>query len=113
MSNNFIDLPTAIQLTRNYRENKDKLVTTEFSDAMCLSETFDASAIRAVLDQPGCVSFRAYYGMKENKQVCMVFVGVNDKNQDIVFVDNPRKNILVEVGSRCPPFCPEDSPLIK
>jgi hypothetical protein len=43
----------------------------------------------------------------------MVFVGVNDKNQDIVFVDNPRKNILVEVGSRCPPFCPEDSPLIK
>jgi hypothetical protein len=113
MSNNFIDLPTAIQLTRKYRENKDKLVTPEFSDAMCLSETFDASAIRAVLDQPGCVSFRAYYGMKENKEVCVVFVGVNDKNEDIIFEDNPAKNILVDNPVKCPPFCPEDSPLAK
>lgn len=113
MSNNFIDLPTAIQLTRNYRENKDKLVTPEFSDAMCLAETFDASAIRAVLDQPGCVAFRAYYGMKENKEVCVVFVGVNDKNEDIVFLNNESPNILVEFGSRCPPFCPEESVLTK
>ena len=113
MSNNLIDLSTAIQLTRNYRENKDKLVTPEFSDAMCLSETFDASAIRAVIDQPGCVAFRAYYGMKENKQVCMVFVGVNDKNEDIVFLNNESPNILVDISSRCPPYCPEESVLTK
>lgn len=111
MSNNFIDLPTAIQLTKNYRENKDKLVTPEFSDAMCLAETFDASAIRAVLDQPGCVSFRAYYGMKENKEVCMIFVGVNDKNEDILFEDDPAKNILVEIGQKCPPLCAEKTAL--
>lgn len=111
MSNNLIDLSTAIQLTRNYRENKDKLVTPEFTDAMCLAETFDASAIRAVLDQPGCVSFRAYYGMKENKEVCMVFVGVNDKNEDIIFLDDPEKNILVEQSQRCPPLCGKDTSL--
>ena len=113
MSNNFIDLPTAIQLTRNYRENKDRLVTPEFSDAMCLSETFDASAIRAVLDQPGCVSFRAYYGMKENKQVCMVFVGVNEKNEDIIYENDQAKNRLVEFAQRCPPVCDVNSPLTK
>ncbi len=113
MSNNLIDLPTAIQLTSNYRKNKDKLVTPEFSDAMCLSETFDASAIRAVLDQSGCVSFRAYYGMKINKEVCVVFVGVNDKNEDIVFLNNESPNTLVEFSSRCPPFCPEESVLTK
>ena len=111
MSNNFIDLPTAIQLTRNYRENKDKLVTPVFSDAMCISETFDASAIRAILDQPGCVAFRAYYGMKENKQVTMIFVGVNDKDQDIV--GEGTANILVDMGQKCPPYCNEDSPLTK
>jgi hypothetical protein len=111
MSNNFIDLPTAIQLTRNYRENKDKLVTPVFSDAMCISETFDASAIRAILDQPGCVAFRAYYGMKENKQVTMIFVGVNDKDQDIV--GEGTENILVDMGQKCPPYCNEDSPLTK
>lgn len=113
MSNNLIDLPTAIQLTKNYRENRDKLVTPEFSDAMCLAETFDASAIRALLDQPGCVAFRAYYGMKENKEVCVVFVGVNDKNEDIVFLNNESQNILLEEGARCPPYCPEESVLIK
>jgi hypothetical protein len=113
MSNNFIDLPTAIALTKRYRENKDRLVAAEFSNAMCIAETFDASAIRAILDQPGCVSFRAYFGMKENKEVCVVFVGVNDKNEDIIFEDDPSKNILVEVGQKCPPFCNEDSPLTK
>jgi hypothetical protein len=113
MSNNFIDLQTAIALTKRYRENKDRLVAAEFSNAMCIAETFDASAIRAILDQPGCVSFRAYFGMKENKEVCVVFVGVNDKNEDIVFVNNESENIILEEAQRCPPNCSEDSPLVK
>ncbi|MFN5423011.1 MAG: hypothetical protein ACK5AO_07080, partial [bacterium] len=112
MSNNFIDLQTAIALTKRYRENKEKLVTPEFSDSMCIAETFDASAIRAVIDQPGCVAFRAYYGMKENKEVCVVFVGVNDKNEDIVFINNESENILVDWAQRCPPNCNEESPLM-
>ncbi|MFN5422858.1 MAG: hypothetical protein ACK5AO_06300 [bacterium] len=113
MSNNLIDLQTAIALTKRYRENKDSLVTPEFSNSMCLAETFDASAIRAVIDQPGCVAFRAYYGMKENKEISLVFVGVNDKNQDILFEDDPSKNILVDLPQKCPPYCNEDSQLAK
>ena len=34
--------------------------------------------------------------MKKEKERVMVFVGVNDKNEDIVFLDDPAKNILVE-----------------
>jgi hypothetical protein len=51
--------------------------------------------------------------MKKDKERFLVFVGVNDKNEDIIFEDDPSKNILVEVGQKCPPFCNEDSPLTK
>ena len=51
--------------------------------------------------------------MKKDKERVLVFIGVNDKNEDIIFEDNPAKNIIVENANRCPPFCPEDSPLIK
>lgn len=43
----------------------------------------------------------------------MVFGGVDDKNQEILFEDDPSKNILVDLPLRCPPFCDEDSPLNK
>ena len=51
--------------------------------------------------------------MKKEKERVMVFFGVNDKNEDIVFEDDPAKNILVDNPSRCPPLCSEDSPLNK
>lgn len=38
--------------------------------------------------------------MKKEKERVMVFVGVNDKNEDIIFEDDPSKNILVEVGQK-------------
>lgn len=51
--------------------------------------------------------------MKKEKERVMVFLGVNDKNENIVFVNNESANILVEDGARCPPYCPEEYVLIK
>ena len=51
--------------------------------------------------------------MKKDKERVLVFIGVNDKNEDMIFLDDPEKNILVDMGQKCPPYCNEDSPLIK
>ena len=42
--------------------------------------------------------------MKKEKERVMVFVGVNDKYEDIVFANNESPNILVEEGARCPAY---------
>lgn len=111
MSNNFIDLNDAIELTKNYRNNKDAMVTPEFKDSMHISETFDAAAIQAILNQPSCVSFRSYFGMKVDKTICLIFVGVDSNNEDIVEGVKYEKGVLVEYGQKCPPLCSIDSPL--
>lgn len=112
MSENYIDLPSAIELTRRYKENKEALVSTEFNDSMHIAETFDASAIQAILNQPGCTHFRAYFGMKEDKKICLVFVGVNDQDYDMVGNQPYGEGIIVEYGRLCPPVCTINSPFL-
>lgn len=108
MANNFIDLQAAVALTKRYRENKDQMVTPDYAGSLHIAETFDATAIKAILDQPGCVEFRAYFGMKEDKKICFVFVGVNEHGEDLV---GGTSDVIVEYGRECPPYCTTSSPL--
>lgn len=107
MSDNFISLQEAKELTKRYRDNFDNIATNDFKNSLSYSETFDADAIRALIEQPGCVSFRVYYGMKEDKKICAILVGVNAQDQDIL---NGAESIIVEKGKICPPNC-IDNPL--
>lgn len=100
MADHFISIETAKEYTARYKENKDKLTTPEFKDAMPYSETFDAEVIRDILNQKGCEGFRTYYGMNEKDEVCVIFVGVDKNNEDIL-----ANKIIVENGVRCPPSC--------
>ena len=59
MSQHFISLGTAKELIGRYRENFEDIPAPEYKDSLKYSSTFDAAAIKAILDQPGCVSFRA------------------------------------------------------
>lgn len=107
MSKNLISLAAAKELTKRYRANLDNVTTAEYAGSLKYSETFDADAIRAILNQPGCVEFRAYYGMKEDKSVCSIFVGVDDTGQDIVSTNIPgAQDIIADWGTVCPPDCP-------
>jgi hypothetical protein len=87
------------------------MVAPDYAQSFHLAETFDAAAIKAILDQPGCVEFRAYFGTKENKSICLVFVGVNDQNDDMVGTEN-NPGVFVEQGKECPPACAAQSPLL-
>lgn len=54
-----------------------------------------------------------YFYMKFRNELYIFFVEANYKNEDIVFLYNEPPNILLEEGARCPPYCPEESVLIK
>ncbi len=104
--NNRIDLATAKDLTKRYRENLDALVSKDYSGSLPNAETCDASAIQAILKQQGCVEFRAYYGMKEDKTVCLIFIGVDAQGNDIInSLKSNEEDVIVEFGRPCPPFC--------
>lgn len=135
--NHGIPLSQAIEMTARYRPFREAILKPEFQgmELLPLSETFNRAAFEKLLAQPGCAGIRAYLGMDAEKKVKLIFVGVNDANEDIL----PSKPIaasaaatsgitppgatadgdddddddggVVEEGQRCPPLCPPSSPL--
>ena len=83
-----------------------------------ICETFERAAFEELLAVPGCVSIRAYFGMDEELNVKLIFVAVNDKNEDILpQVDSTMMMRtsddvpIIDNGSRCPDDCPPPSSL--
>jgi len=121
-----ITLDKAKQLTKKYRDNKKKILKDEYGNKPILPicETFERQAFEELLAVNGCVKIRAYLGMDEELGVKLIFVAVNDKDEDIL----PQEQTLpqgdttmlamtadttpiVENGSTCPPNCPPPSGL--
>lgn len=104
---NLIGLAEAQALIARYRENYADIPTPAFKDSLAYSETFSAEAFRLLLAQPDCVKVRTYWGMKEDKSICMVTFGVNSNGQDITAVLKGADggDIIIEFGEKCPPFC--------
>ncbi len=102
MSQHFISPELAQELIDRYRKNVDNMTTPDFKGSMIYSERFEAAAIQAILDQPGCVSFRIYFGMKDDKTICSIFYGVDAEGNDIVAAEKP---VIVDKGLPCPPNC--------
>ena len=106
MSQHFISLQDAKALIGRYRANFTEIASPEFKNSLKYSSTFDAAAIKAILDQPGCVSFRAYYGMHEDEGICLVFFGVDADDNNIINSTTGGEDVIVDWGKDCPPFCP-------
>lgn len=106
MSQHFISLETAKELIGRYRNNFDDIATPEYKESLKYSSTFDAAAIKAILDQPTCVSFRAYYGMNESNDICLVFFGVDANDNNIINSTTGGEDVIVDFGKDCPPNCP-------
>ncbi len=105
-----ISLQEAVEMTSRYRKEKDSILKPEYAgkDVLPIAETFDKSAFEELVREKGCVSIRAYLGMDENKNIRLIFVGVNDKDEDIL---PDQGGAIMEYGSRCPPQCGKKSPL--
>ena len=114
--NHEISLETAIEMTTIYRAQKEAILEPahQNQNLLAISETFDATAIRKVLDQTGCASMRIYYGMDKDLKVHAIIVGVNESDEDMlpgVNLAGGEEDVILEDAYRCPTHCPPPSPL--
>ena len=107
--NHEIPLDKAVEMTRRFRNDNSKILQQDYSKSLPQSEIFDKSAFEKLVGLPGCVGIRAYFGVDDKNDVRLIFVGVNDKNEDIL--PGGGGGSIVEFGQRCPPICPVSSPL--
>jgi hypothetical protein len=66
---------------------------------------FWKDSIEKLINQPGCVGMRYYYGRQANGAPVLVLVGVDAQGKDMT------KGFMAEKSWPCPPFCGWDSVL--
>jgi hypothetical protein len=114
MPNYAITLSEAVQMTRDFRQNKEGILKTEFQNkgVLPVCETFDKEAIQQLLDQAGCEKLRLYLGMDGNNLVKLILVSVDDNDRDMLPAnDTQTEPAIFENGVRCPQMCPPSSVL--
>lgn len=102
----FITLDEAKALRRNFKNNRHKLPGT--AEAIPDSETFSKEDIEKLLKQQGCTSLRIHLGMDDKHQLRLLLTASNEKEGDLLEQNN---ELVLEEGSRCPPYCPPPSEL--
>lgn len=113
-SSGFISLAQAIEMTTQYRQNKDSVISSSFSgqNIIPICDKFERKVFDVLLAKPDCTAIRIYYGMDTELKIHPIIVPVNQNDEDIL----PDESILEgeDIGEdslRCPPYCPPPSPL--
>src|SRR5688500_10848875 len=98
--NHHISLIEAITLTTRFRNSVSLILKPELTnqEVLPVSETFKKSAFADLLAQPGAVAIRAYLGMSQDNKVRLVFVAVDDENQEILPQNPSETGFIVEYG---------------
>ncbi|HEV8600827.1 MAG TPA: hypothetical protein VGQ69_15805 [Gemmatimonadales bacterium] len=95
--NHRISLDAGAAITRRYREGA--------GPNPMKAGAFHATQVRELLDQPGCVALRIYYGRQDNGDPAFVLVGIDANDKELT------GGIMLEVCFLCPPFCGDGSAL--
>jgi hypothetical protein len=110
-----ISLTNAVAMTETFRANRSTVFNSSYANALCNSETFKLAEVNALLAVTGAAGLRIYYGMDDNYNIHAILAAVDEQGNDIIPPENASLNgdpaILLEQGIRCPPTCPEESPL--
>ena len=111
---NLMPLADGKLMVKAYLENKSKVFTGEIT--LPNTETYDSEAFLTLLNQPDCVKVRIHYGMNENNVICAIFVGVDSNGNEITIKNNgiianagTDDEYVIELSTKCPPFCPTDN----
>ena len=116
-SKHLISLNEAHEMISKFRKMKEVILKDNFLnlDILPNCETFERSAFDTILAKEGCTSVRAYLGMDAFDQVRLIFVGVNENNEDLInsvnTADEDDDGDIFENGVRCPSVCPPPSPI--
>lgn len=92
-----ITLEDAATLTRNFRAAAPQ--------GAVLGEVFGSDAVRTLLNAPGSIGIRIYYGRKSDGTPVLILAGVDENGADITAAG------VMEIGIPCPPVCDMASPL--
>ncbi|TGD82829.1 hypothetical protein [Hymenobacter wooponensis] len=112
------ELDKASQWTRNYRAQNPGA-----PKGHCIKK----EQLEAILNQPGCEGIRAYYGLDEEGNRKLIFVGIDADEQDILSAtgvttalraattdslsSQEAQSTVVTETQPCPPCCSLDNPL--
>ena len=107
MAQHLISFNVAKDLIDRFKANKRPMLNIGYEHSLSFAETFDAEAVKTLLQQPGCVKFRVYMGMKEDLSICFVLVGVDETDNEILgMAPDYKEGVILELGDPCPPNCP-------
>jgi hypothetical protein len=73
---------------------------------LTVASMIDKEAYQLVMDQPGCVNIRTYFGLNSQSTLTIVVVGVDDNGNDMT------QGVLLDMANNCPVYCPTNSELI-
>jgi len=116
----FISLDEATKMTAEFRHKRKDLLDPKLKDSdkkvLPTCESFDRSAIEAILKQPDCRGIRIYYGLKNGAEVHAIIVGYDKEDRDILpstaqerTEGSTEEGEILEKSTRCPDSCPPPS----
>jgi hypothetical protein len=91
-----VSLEEAAIWTANYRNSIQPSET--------IAHFIGKNKLLELLEQENCVGVRIYYGIDENGEQNLVFVGADENENDLV------NGVIVEYAPKCPPKCSEKNP---
>ena len=92
--NHFISFGEASLMTQRYRYQC--MMPGDVCGGM-----FHREAIEELLNQPGCVGIRYYFGVNEADQQKIILVGVDKWGNDMI----GQRYLCIDNGTLCPPHC--------
>jgi hypothetical protein len=92
-----VSLQEAAIWTAKYRNN--------IQPGETIAHFMGKNKLQELLEQENCVGVRIYYGIDENGEKNLVFVGADENENDLV------GGIILEYATRCPPKCSEKNDL--
>jgi hypothetical protein len=92
-----VTLQEAAEWTANYRKS--------VQSGQTIAHFIGKNKLNELLEQENCVGVRIYYGLDENSEKNLVFVGADENENDLV------DGVILEYSKRCPPICSNKNPL--
>jgi hypothetical protein len=94
-----VSLETAVKYVHNFRSNPS---VSNIQGGSLSRDAFDK-----ILAQSGCIGIRFYYAKKDNGDHTMVFLGVDEKGNDM------QNGVIAEEIRPCPPICDSQNSVFK
>ena len=101
-----LPLSTAVEMVTRFRSALPSMLMPPYTGSLPFAETLNKSVFEELCNEENCVAIRAYFALDAENRICLIFVGVNEENEDLLpDIDDDDDFAIFEYGQRCPPIC--------